>query len=167
MVLLRGVGIFLILLVCAFVISACSALEWGSKDGWKQGPAIKFPHVVSTIDSLALQLVEDDRGQLGYALVCRGRTAASKAIVTVEVRGGKEKISRSYSQPECKSDDIAGTGSLGQLEGLRVGQGVDISLAVELPQKDLGMLVEETVITYEMGADGKLRRGLGSVWREE
>lgn len=159
-----------IMLSCMLILVGCDR-PWG----WKQAPAIESPYRAADLEGLALIVI--DTGQ-SYAFevqctqpgsytdvkVSMNRVVGVQQAALKQAKPPKPILLGGLSEVDCSTDTTTVLhGDLVPHQPNRVGEGIDVHF--EARRSDAEQPLSKITGIYEIGTDGKLRAGMGTVWR--
>ncbi|MDP9371644.1 MAG: hypothetical protein M3Q65_04140 [Chloroflexota bacterium] len=129
---------------------------------WKQGPAVALPATIAEVEAIRLTM-EDQPGLLAYSLQCL--QPAGDRTIEVTARDPRGTRTTTFPRACTAPGQPAGRGTMLRLDELQTGETIEITLSVQSTggRSPTGLAAVSRV--YTMGTDGRLRLGLGSVWR--
>jgi len=166
-------GVLMLVMIAGFVAGsparAIGAVV-GTDSTWRQGPAITLPYSVARVGPLRLVLRGRRVASMGrvtysYSLECGGRGAARPVQVSAGLAGHAQTVLVSLSMVSCRAARPLATGPLPQVATLRTGDTWVIGLSAQVVPIPTHRTLARTDRAFMMGTDGRLRAGLGSVWR--
>ena len=150
----------LMLGILLFCVTACSL-----PGSWKQGPALSLPHVVTEFDGVQL-ILSEEQSQLVLKLECVNTASYQKAEVSVDTTKSDSQTIISLDHIQCSDDgSVLAMNSLSLPNTLQTGDVIDINFELQFSdaaEQDAG--AKDNNI-YMLGTDGKLREGMGSVYK--